>query len=291
MENNTPKISVLINTLNEEKNLPYALRSVKPWADEIVVVDMYSTDRTVEIARDFGARVYFFERTGYVEPARKFAVDKATNEWILVLDADELVPLPLSQKLREIALFDLADVVSIPWSNHLLGASLSGTGWGPTQDRHLRFFKRGVLGFSSKIHSRFVPQPEARLYKLPYSPGYAVVHFNYVDITHFIEKLNRYTTVEALEAFDKKRTISPSRALLITLLEFANRYFRRGGFRDGWRGFYLAGLMAAYRWIMYAKLTQLRNVGDRNQILELYKAEAERILADFELKDERKNVL
>ncbi|MGH9356058.1 MAG: glycosyltransferase family 2 protein, partial [Terriglobia bacterium] len=129
------RISVVINTFNEEKNLPYALRSVQTWADEIIVVDMHSEDRTVEIARQFGAKVYFHERMGFVEPARAFAIGQASGDWIMVLDADEIVPEPLSRKLIEIAHGDEGvDAARLPWVNYLLGAAIRHTGWGPSQD-------------------------------------------------------------------------------------------------------------------------------------------------------------
>ena len=140
-----PYISVVINTLNEERNLPYVLRSVRSWVDEIIVVDMHSEDRTVEIAREYKARVILFERMSCCEPARGFAVAQATGDWVLILDADEMVPKPLSQKLMHIASEDTADVVSIPWLNHLLGGTIGHMGWGPHQDRHPRFFKKHMI--------------------------------------------------------------------------------------------------------------------------------------------------
>src|ERR1700692_4417067 len=97
------QISVVINTLNEERDLPYALRSVQPWADEIVVVDMYSSDRTVEVAKQFGARVVLDKGPGFNMPPRESAIQQATKPWIFVLDADELVPYSLSKALRRIA--------------------------------------------------------------------------------------------------------------------------------------------------------------------------------------------
>jgi len=127
------KISVVINTLNEERNLPYALRSVHSWADEIIVVDMYSEDCTVEIAKQYGATVYFHERIAAFDGARQFAIEQASNEWILVLDADELVPKPLSRTCLDIVASEQFDVVIIPRLNFLLGAPLMHSGWGPDQ--------------------------------------------------------------------------------------------------------------------------------------------------------------
>lgn len=271
----------MVNTLNEEQNLPYALRSVRSWADEIVVVDMYSEDRTTEIARKYGARVFFHERVAAFDAARAFAIAQATGDWILVLDADELVPEPLSRRLLEIAANDEADVVIIPWSNYLLGAPLMHTGWGPEQDKHARFFKRGMLRASAKIHDSLRPSLGARMMELAYQPGLAVVHFNYLDTAQFLEKLNRYTTIEARQAFERGERASARRALYGAAREFVWRYLRGEGYQDGWRGLYLSGLMATYRWATYAKLQELESVGGREAVREFYGRESERILEGY----------
>ena len=95
-------ISVVINTLNEAQSLSYALSSVRQWADEIIVVDMYSTDRTVEIARQFGAKVFLHTGPGFNYAPREYAVGQASSPWVFVLDADEMVPVSLSRTLRRI---------------------------------------------------------------------------------------------------------------------------------------------------------------------------------------------
>ena len=99
----TQRISVVINTWNEEQNLPWSLGSVRSWADEIVVVDMHSQDRTREIAESFGAKVYLHEWLGFADPARAFAIAQATCDFVLLLDADEMIPKPLSRELQRIA--------------------------------------------------------------------------------------------------------------------------------------------------------------------------------------------
>ena len=96
------KISVVINTYNEEKNISRCLESVKGFADEIIVVDMHSADKTVEIAKKYGAQVFEHEYTRYVEPARNFALSRATGDWILLIDADEELSGTLRKKLEEI---------------------------------------------------------------------------------------------------------------------------------------------------------------------------------------------
>lgn len=277
-----PTISVVVNTLNEERRLPFALRSVRGWVDDIVVVDMHSDDLTVEVARDYGARVFMHERLAYADPARTFALAQATGDWVMVLDADELVPYPLSRRLREVAAADEVDVVSIPWRNYLLGAALEHTGWGPGQDRHCRFFRRGSVSARPDIHDYLQAEARARVLDLPVEPGLAVVHFNYRDVTQFVEKLNRYTTVEAAAAAASGDRGGSARAMLQAAREFARRYLRRAGYRDGWRGFYLSALMAMYRLVVAAKLEEFRRNGPAAAVDEAYREIAERFLSEYD---------
>ncbi|MBB6097611.1 glycosyltransferase involved in cell wall biosynthesis [Deinobacterium chartae] len=276
------RISVVINTLNEEKNLRYALASVSSWVDDIVVVDMQSEDRTVQIAQEYGARVFSHERLGFADPARAFAIEQATGDWILMLDADEVVPLELSRLLLDIVRTDKADVVILPWYNFLLGAPLLHTGWGPDQDRHPRFFKRGMLQATPEIHNFLKPKPEARIMQIRFGEGGGVYHFNYLNVQHFLTKLNRYTTIEAQQAFDQGKRHSFVRALGHSALEFCNRYFRKRGFLDGWRGFYLSVLMMMYRLVSYAKLRELEEIGTEEQVRERYREVALELIQQYD---------
>jgi tetratricopeptide (TPR) repeat protein len=186
-------VSAVVNTLNEERNLGDALRSLA-WADEVVVVDMHSDDATREIAARHGARVLLHERAGVVEPARDFAIAQATGEWILVLDADERVPEPLARQLDAIAREDAADVVDVPFRNWLCGRWLDATGWGGG-DWHIRFFRRGAVRWGDRVHA--LPEVRGRRARLPVAEGNAILHFNYDDLHQFVAKTNRYTGKEA----------------------------------------------------------------------------------------------
>ncbi|MDQ6906674.1 MAG: glycosyltransferase family 2 protein [Chloroflexota bacterium] len=305
MPDSAPRISVIINTLNEEKNLPYALRSVAPWADEIVVVDMHSEDRTAEIAREYGAKVYLHERMGFADPARSFAFAQATGDWLLVLDADELIPAPLSQQLRAISREDDVDVVMIPRVEYMLGAPVRHA-WGPQINKHPRFFRRGMVRLNAEIHHFVTPMPGARVVELPHVPGAEMVHFAYLDTASFLDKMNRYSTIEAqqsfargkgeapawvirdmalyptLLAFYRKRGNTPVWALVYAFLAFINRYIKNRGYRDGWRGLYTSLFWGGYFLASYAKLTELEQVGSREEIIAHYGREAERILTGYE---------
>jgi len=276
-----PRISAVINTFNEERNLPLALRSVQPWVDEIVVVDMYSDDRTVDIAHEFGAKVFFHERVGFADPARAFALEQASGDWMLVLDADEIIPLPLSRALTNVARSDSADVVRIPWLNYLLGAPLMHTNWGPDQDTHLRFFKRAHVRPTAEVHDHLHAIPGSRVLKLDFEPGLAVVHFSSLDSQQFIEKVNRYTSIEARQAFERGERKTPVGSLVSGATEFGLRYIKGGGLLDGWRGFYLSLFMSFYRIVTAAKLRELTVLGNREQIESHYRQEAEEILKAY----------
>ena len=275
----TPQISAVVNTRNAERYLEYALRSLVPWTDEVVVADMASEDRTVEIANSHGARVVEVPQARFVEPARAAAVSHARNEWVVVLDADEIIPKRLSEELLETARTARADVVYIPRQNYIMGAPLRSTGWGPDQDRQPRFFRKGLLEFSDEIHSLPRPAPTARVEKLKFSRGLAIVHFNYVDVADFIDRMNRYTTVEAEQSLVRRgsrRRTGPG-----AMSTFVRRYLKGRGYRDGWRGLYLSLFMAFYRLLTNAKVRERQESGDGAAVVESYRREAESLLQEY----------
>jgi len=196
-------ISVLINTFNEEKNIENCLKAVE-WADEIVVVDMYSDDKTVEIASRYTDKIFYFKRMGYADPARQFALEKATYDWILVVDADELVPLKLKNILSEIAGKDLADVVYIPRSNYFAGKKINGLGMGTLHDMQPRFFKKGYLNFGDEIHNFFKVESKARIYRIK-NPEESFTHLSYLDFEQYFDRMNNYSTIEATSIFNGKK--------------------------------------------------------------------------------------
>lgn len=272
------RISAVINTLNEEINLPYAIGSVRTWVDEIVVVDMYSDDRTVEIAREFGAKVVFHERVGFADPARAFALEQASGDWILMLDADEMIPRPLSGALLKLAAGSDVNVVEVHRLNYFFGTPLMHSFSGPHRDRIPRFFRKGHIIATPAIHKFLHPSPGSRVFDLGYEPGFAIVHFAYVDSQDFIEKLNRYTGIEARQAFERGERVKLFSAVLKAAKVLGGRYFITGGFRDGWRGLYVSVLYTFYRVVAIAKLYELTALEGREQIEMKYRQEADAIL-------------
>lgn len=189
-----PTITGIVSTFNEAHNIEGALRSLG-FCDEVVVVDMYSEDGTARIAESLGAQVHDFENVGYCEPARNFAISKASGDWIFILDGDERVPEGLALRLDTLARAGTADAFDVPNANWLCGRWLRGTGWGA--DWHIRFFRRGAVRWSDQIHT--APEVLGRLERMPRGEGVEILHFNYSDLHQFVEKTNRYTSKEAAE--------------------------------------------------------------------------------------------
>ncbi len=255
------KISVVINTLNEEKNLPRALTSVKKIADEVIVVDMRSDDRTVEIATRFGAKVFGHDRTGYVEPARNFAISKATGDWILILDADEELTLSLRKKLRKIVRSDDKDYYRIPRKNLIFGKWLKHSRWWP--DYNIRFFKKGSVTWNELIHS--VPLTSGEGADIKDVEEYAIIHHHYESIEQFITRLNKYTSEHSKGLVANGYKFKWSDLIIKPNQEFLSRYFYGQGFKDGIHGLALAGLQAFSEFVLYLKTWQIEKFSTKDR--------------------------
>ncbi len=246
------EVSVVINTLNEERNLPRALFSVRKFADEIVVVDMKSDDRTKEIAKNFGAKVFEHERMGYVEPARNFAISKASKEWILILDADEELPVSLKKVLEDIIRNPSADYYRVPRKNIIFGKWIKNTRWWP--DYNVRFFKKGSVVWSKVIHS--VPTTIGKGLDIEAKEENAIIHYNYESVEQFIERMNRYTTYQAKILVKNGYKFDWRDLIKMPSKEFLSRFFQAEGYKDGVHGLSLSMLQAFSELVLYLKVWQ-----------------------------------
>jgi len=275
-------VSIIVHTLNEESNITNCLESVK-WADEIIIIDNYSDDRTVEIAKNYTNKIFSYERMGYSDPARKFAVEQTTNEWVLVVDADEMVPLKMKLRLQVIVEEDIADVVFLPHNNYFYGHKMQKTGWGPLQDMHNRFYKKSKVKIAVKIHSHPEPVESARLKTID-DPDEGFVHFNYIDVEHFIEKMNRYTTIEAKGLYEMNEDLNSRQLVLRIFGEFKLRYISFKGYKEGFNGLSMSLMMAMYRLTVYMKLklmTTYKSNEPRNEVKKDYQKIADKIIEEY----------
>lgn len=253
------KISVVVNTLNEEKNLGRLLASVKDWADEIVVVDMFSDDQTQKIAKDFGAKVFTHRKTGYVEPARNFAISKAKGDWILIMDADEEVPSELAKRFQKIALSkNTSGFFRIPRRNIVFNKWLKHSRWWP--DYNIRFFKKGVVTWNDEIHS--VPITRGEGQDLPAQERFAIYHHHYTSLTEYLDRQIRYTEIQAKERLQKGEVFSWTNLLRKPLGEFLSRFFAGEGYKDGVHGLVVAMLQAFVEVITLARIWETQKFSE-----------------------------
>ena len=254
------KISVVINTLNEERNLPRAIASVKGMADEIVVVDMESEDKTVEVAKSLGAKVFTHKKTGYVEPARNYAISKASNPWVLILDADEEVPVKLAQKITQVLKSPKADYYRIPRKNIIFGHWMKHSRWWP--DYNIRLFKKNTVSWNEVIHT--VPMTQGIGGEIEDKEEYALVHHNYNSVEEYLERMNRYSTLHAALLVNEGYKFSWKDIILKPSNEFLSRYFFGSGYKDGIHGLALSLLQAFSELAVYLKVWQKEKFTDQN---------------------------
>lgn len=247
-------ISVVINTYNAELHLARVLESVQGF-DEVLVCDMDSTDTTLDIARQYGCRIVNFPKGEHriVEPAREFAIHEARCEWVLVVDADELVPAALRDYLYEqITHVDCPDGIFIPRKNYFMGHFLHSA----YPDYILRFFRKEVCHWPLSIHSS--PQVSGTVCHIPRRcKNLAFEHLANDNVSKIISKNNIYSDYEVVRRQHKKYGVG---ALFgRPLFRFLKSYVIKRGFLDGKPGLIYAMLNATYQFNIVAKLMEDRN--------------------------------
>ena len=254
-------VSVVVNVVAEEiPLLPRLLKSLGDFPGEIVIVSMAGeTPELTEVSEKFGATVYVHKPEEYVEAARNYGIARAKGEWIFVLDPDETVPGALIAKLTKCIKKSEADYFRIPRKNIIFGKWMEHSRFWP--DYNIRFFKKNAVSWTEEIHS--IPVTQGKGQDLPEKEEYAIVHHHYQSINQFLARMDRYTTVQALERAKKKTMgpggVRPYRFIwkdLITkpLAEFLSRYFAGEGYRDGLHGLALAILQTFSEVVVYLKI-------------------------------------
>lgn len=275
-------VSAIVHTLNEEKNIANCLESIT-WADEILVIDMHSSDRTREIAARYTDKILLHPPMKYADPARQFALEQATQEWVIVVDADEMVPKKLRDALLGIAASGQYDAVSIPHRNYFFGHEMAGAEWGPLQNRHIRFYRRSAMHYASTIHEFEKLSPGARLHRID-DPECSFVHFNYIDVEHFIDKANRYTTITAESQGPLEQAPSTRQLVAECMRQFYWRFYKREGYRDGVQGFCLSLFMVAYHLMIMQKrllMHKYKTLQPREAISAQYQQIADELLQEY----------
>lgn len=278
------KISLVINTKNEEKNIKDCILSAKDIVDEIIVVDMKSSDKTVQLAKEFGAKTYSVKDVGFADPARNFALSKAVMEWTLTLDADERLTEELRNKIVRLIKDSSYDSYKFPFKNILLGKWIKHSMWWP--DYHLRLFRTGLLNWPAKVHQE--PNFTGRLFQLDPLEKNAVVHYNIANIKELLEMVDQYSSVE--HTFQSKKNITPNDLVKYLSHEFRWRYLEHKGYLDGMHGLILGKFMDVYRLLEVAKFWEKQGYKEMFVPLSLKKAVENNLSSDEETKALRKDI-
>lgn len=244
------RLSVAVIAWNEEERLRACLESVA-WADEILVVDGESTDKTVALAREFTERVWVRPWPGFAAQ-KNFALEQATGDWILSLDADEQVTPGLRRQIERVLEQPGPEAgFRLPRRNVFWGAWVRHGGLYP--DRQLRLFRRGAGRFvEGAVHESVrVTGPVSGLDE-------PLLHHSYRGLQDFVQRSNRYSTLAAEEWLAQGRRVRAADLIFRPLGRFVSMYIIHLGFLDGWRGFVLAVLYADYVFLRMAKVWEAR---------------------------------
>jgi glycosyltransferase involved in cell wall biosynthesis len=249
-----PKFSVAIITRNEEANIRRTLASVA-WADEIIIVDSGSTDRTVAICREFTDKVFHQEWLGFAGQ-KNLAIDNTTGDWVLSLDADEPVEPALSEEIHTILAAPGAfDGYRIPRKTFFLGKQVRYGGWYP--DRNLRLFRKGTGRFEERaVHEAIKVQGTIG------NTRHAILHYAYPDLGSYMSSINKYSSLAVTVMAEKgirRFQAGWMNILFRPLGTFIIKYFLRLGFLDGKHGLVLNLFHAYYVFAKYAKAWEYKN--------------------------------
>ena len=245
-----PTLSAILITRNEEANLEDCLASLDGLATQIVVVDTQSTDRTLVIAQRYGALISSPPDWPGFGPQKNRALDLASEDWVLSLDADERLTPELRAEIKGMLDKPQTDCYAIPRLSWYCGRFMRHSGWTP--DYVDRLFKRGSARFSTDlVHERLIPKgPVLRLKN-------QMLHYSFMNLAQVQEKMERYSTASAQQAFARGKTASPLKAIVHGAWSFFRTYILRAGFLDGPQGFSLALANAKGSYLRYIKLWRL----------------------------------
>ncbi len=243
------KLTVTIITKNEEKNIERCLKSVR-WADEIVVLDSNSTDRTVEICRTFTDQVFCVDWHGYGKQ-KNLCADRASHDWVLNIDSDEEISSEGAEEIRTILGGEPAhSVYHFPRKNFFAQRWVRYGGWYPDKISRL-YDKKRVSFLESLVHEKLVPDENVGAMVQP------ILHYSFTGMEDYIERQNRYSTLYAREKMSNGFKVTWSHLILRPPASFFRNYFVFQGFKDGFLGFFLAIAFAFYTFLKYAKIKSI----------------------------------
>lgn len=246
------QITAIIPTFNEEKNIEAAIKSVL-WADEIIVIDSYSTDGTLDIAAKYNANIIQHEYTNSATQ-KNWVIPQAKHEWIFLLDADEYASDALINEVKNI--IEKGSEVVAYWirrKNFFMGKKVNYSGW--QNDKVIRLFKRDLCKYENKnVHAEIITDGPISQLK------HVIIHNTYKGLGHFISKISWYSTWKAYDKIEKGASTNLFfNAVIKPIYRFIYHYFLRLGILDGKVGFIISSLNAYDVYLRGVKIWRIKN--------------------------------
>ncbi|MCK5846164.1 MAG: glycosyltransferase family 2 protein [Bacteroidales bacterium] len=246
------KLSIVIITFNEEKNIRRCIESAQEIADEIIVLDSFSTDATESICNELGVTFSKHKFDGHIQQKNR-VMQMAANDWVLSLDADEAPDERLMQNIKMVMQAPTADAYYFNRKTSYLGKWIEHSGWYP--DKKLRLLKKskgkwGGINPHDKIEMQSATKQE-------YIKG-DLLHYSFYSIEQHIAQVNSFTTIAAKVEFEKGKKSNWFIAFYKSSWKFIRDYFFKRGFLDGYYGFLVCSISAFATFSKYIKLTELR---------------------------------
>ncbi len=244
-------ISAILITLDEQENIGRAIQSLQGLADEIIVVDSGSSDKTTEIAKEFRAKVYFRKFDNFANQ-KNWAVSKAKGDWIISLDADEEIPVALATEIKNAVNNEQFVGFLIPRRNFILGREIKHSRWSP--DLHIWLWKKDYGSWVGDVHEEVIIKGSVGLIKN------SKIHHSHETLSSFIKANDFYSTLEARSRHKNGVEFSFWKMVWESAFEFFIRYFYKKGFLDGKEGFALAYVMSICKLSVWIKLWELEKI-------------------------------
>ena len=283
------KISAVVFSKDSEMTIGSCLKSLK-WVDDLVVVDMGSEDNTLKLARKYTKNIITVKNVGFVEPVRNEGVDKAIGDWILVLDADEEITVDLRNKLGEV-IYQKFDVWELSRKNLILDEWMKDAGWWP--DYQSRFFRKGCLKWKNKIHSK--PIVKGKVSRFEAEEKLAIIHHNYQSVEEYVDRLNKYTSIEAKQSSDKN--VSGIDTNIAFMSDYFRRLYKEKGYKAGDMGMILSVMQAYYQFLVKVKVWEREKrkkdtkLNDLSNMSKSISSQMSYWVADFEVSNQTNIIL